>query len=107
MRDKDVVAMAGVLARSAALNDARIIATRVDAPRALPAAELAAAWRAATPDGDSEVTPLESFDDALVAAVAAARASGGPLIVAGSLYLVGAVRGRLVVDETMRDPGGT
>jgi dihydrofolate synthase/folylpolyglutamate synthase len=107
MRDKDVAAMAASLARSATLGDARIIATRVDAPRALPSAELAATWRAASPGGASEVTPIESFDEALGAAMAAVRQSGGPLIVAGSLYLVGAVRGRLVVDEAPRDPEGT
>jgi folylpolyglutamate synthase/dihydropteroate synthase len=29
----------------------------------------------------------------------------GPLVVAGSLYLVGAVRARLVDDPLLRDPG--
>jgi dihydrofolate synthase/folylpolyglutamate synthase len=107
MRDKDVAAMAGSLAGSAALRGARIITARVDAPRALPAAALAAAWRGASPGGGHEVTPLESLDDALAVAIAAARESGGPLVVAGSLYLVGAVRGRLVVDEELCDPEGT
>ena len=30
--------------------------------------------------------------------------AGGPIVVAGSLYLVGAVRSRLVDDPVLRDP---
>ncbi|MFI5255221.1 MAG: bifunctional folylpolyglutamate synthase/dihydrofolate synthase [Candidatus Limnocylindrales bacterium] len=105
MRDKDVAAMAANLGGSAALQGARIIPTHLDMSRALPALRLGRAWRAGSPDGGQEVTPLGSIDDALGTAVAAARASGGPLIVAGSLYLVGAVRGRLVADDLTPDPG--
>ena len=103
MSDKDVRAMTASLATAEALRGARIIATRVDAPRALPAAELAAVWRAAAIGRGQEVTPLEPPAEALDAAIDAARRSGGPLVVAGSLYLVGAVRGRLVADA-IRDP---
>ena len=106
MRDKDAAAMSASLGGAAALRDARIITVRVDAPRALPADELAEVWRAASSAGQ-EVRALESLDDALGAAIAAARESGGPLIVAGSLYLVGAVRGRLVADDDPPDPEGT
>ena len=107
MRDKDVVAMAASLAGAAALTGARIITVRIDAPRALSAAELATIWRTASPGGGHEVRPFESLDDALVTAIAAAREYGGPLVVAGSLYLVGAVRGRLVVNDDLRHDEGT
>lgn len=104
MADKDVAGIVGALAPAVALRGARIITTRVDAPRALPAAELAAAWRATSPDGGHEVTPIDPLDEALEAAIAAARAAGGPLVVSGSLYLVGAVRGRLVEEDDPQDP---
>ncbi|MGH2407993.1 MAG: bifunctional folylpolyglutamate synthase/dihydrofolate synthase, partial [Candidatus Limnocylindrales bacterium] len=103
MGDKDVGTMSASLAASEALRGARIIATRVDAPRALPAAELAAVWRAASIGRGQEVTPLEPPADALSAAIDAAVKLRGPLVVAGSLYLVGEVRGRMVADA-IRDP---
>ena len=97
MADKDVAAMVGPLASSAALHGARIITTQVDAPRAMPAAELAAVWRSASDAGaDQEVVASETVDAALEMAIRSVRVEGGPLLVLGSLYLVGAIRGRLV-----------
>ena len=37
-------------------------------------------------------------------ALGTASAAGGPLIVAGSLYLVGHVRGKLLDDPELHDP---
>jgi hypothetical protein len=48
----------------------------------------------------SEVTSLTDPLDA----VARARGRGGPVVVAGSLYLVGLVRAHLVDDPELRDP---
>ena len=97
MADKDVAGMVGPLASSDALHGARIITTQVDAPRAMPAADLAAAWRSASDAGaDHDVVASETVDAALEMAIRSVRAEGGPLLVLGSLYLVGAIRGRLV-----------
>lgn len=103
MADKDVARIVGTLAASEALRGARIITTRIDAPRALPAADLAAAWRAAADvRAGHEVVARETVEAALHEALASVRRDGGPLLVAGSLYLVGAVRGQLVdADDTM------
>ena len=61
--------------------------------RALPAATLAAQWSAIA-RGASEAVP--EVEVALARAQAMARSAGGPLVVAGSLYLVGDVRARRV-----------
>ena len=42
--------------------------------------------------------------DPVAAVVEQARERGGPVVVAGSLYLVGTVRGHLVDDPELRDP---
>lgn len=81
MRGKDV---RGVLAALAPL-EPRFVFTRVDDPGALPPAELAAAW--APIGGDAAVAADPS--------AALAMADGDPVVVAGSLYLVGAVRGMI------------
>jgi len=97
MADKDVAGIIGPLAAADALRGARIITTRCDAPRAVPAADLVTAWRSlANARASHELVAWETVDAALEAALAAVRADGGPLLVAGSLYLVGAVRGRLI-----------
>lgn len=99
MADKDVAGSIAAVARARALTGATVIATAVDAPRALPPADLAAAWRAAVPGVDVRVAPDP------VSALDRAFAGGrGPVVVAGSLYLVGAARARLVDDPTLRDP---
>jgi dihydrofolate synthase/folylpolyglutamate synthase len=103
LRDKEVAPMMEAIAADASLRGASLVATRAPFPgRALTAAELAAAWRHAVPGARPDA--LDDVDEALARAVELARASDGPLIVAGSLYLVGAVRGRLVDDPELRDP---
>ena len=100
MADKDVDGVIAALMASPALADARIIATALDLPRAMPAAELADRWRSARPGGPPPIAaadPGEALDRAL-------EGPPGPVVVAGSLYLVGAVRARLVDDPLLRDP---
>jgi len=99
MADKDVAGIAEALAAAGALRGARIIATRLDLPRALPSDALAAAWRASLPTGRVESIP--EVDRALAAAL---RDGIGPVAVAGSLYLVGEARRRWVDDPLLRDP---
>lgn len=83
MRAKDV---RGVLRALAPLQP-RFVFTRVDDPGALSPDELMAAW---APIGGSAATAPDPGR-------ALAVADGDPVVVAGSLYLVGAVRG-LIVD---------
>ncbi len=99
MADKDVDGIIEAIARSPALDGATVIATTVDATRAMPAGVLAERWRTRL-GGRAQV---ESHPDPLDA-LAVARRGGGPTVVAGSLYLVGAVRAHLVDDPELRDP---
>jgi dihydrofolate synthase/folylpolyglutamate synthase len=100
MADKDVDGVITALSRAGAMAGARIVATALDLPRAMPAAELAARWAATVPDGHRPVTATDP-----VAALELALAdAGGPIVVAGSLYLVGAIRAVLVDDPDLRDP---
>ncbi len=94
MRDKDV---AGLLAPLLPLVS-RVVATAVDFPRALPADDLAAAIAALAPDVavESVSTPA--------AAMTAASEGGARVAVAGSLFLVGAVRAWLDEHADARDP---
>lgn len=86
MRAKDV---RGVL-RALAPLEPRFVFTRVDDPGALSPEELMAAW---APIGGSAATAPDPGR-------ALAVADGDPVVVAGSLYLVGAVRGMIVdMDE--------
>ncbi len=96
MADKDVDGVIDALAVSGALRGALVLTTAVDAPRALPADALAARWRARAGDVVADVRALGPAGAALDRALAAG--GSGPLIVAGSLYLVGAARGRWVAD---------
>ena len=99
MADKDVDTIIRSMTKHDALAGATVVATAVDAPRALPAATLAARWAAVAPTVRTVVEPEPA------AAVARALATGdGPVVVAGSLYLVGAVRALLVDDPELRDP---
>ena len=91
MADKDVDGIIAALLQSRAMRDARVVCTAVEAVRALPAEALAARWRALAPG--LTVTVQRDASAALDAALATAA---GPIVVAGSLYLVGAVRARLV-----------
>jgi dihydrofolate synthase / folylpolyglutamate synthase len=102
MADKDVAGVIEAIAASAALDDARILATSLDIPRALPADGLAGAWK--TAPGASGRT-VESESDPVVALERARSGPPGPIVVAGSLYLVGALRAVLVDDPLLRDPG--
>ena len=101
MADKDVAGVIAAVARARSLAGATVICTALDLPRALPAPDLAAAWRAGLPGGDVRVVP--DADEALDLAL---REGRGPVVVAGSLYLVGAARARLVDDPALRDPAG-
>lgn len=95
MADKEVGSMMAALAGSGLLQASRFVASGVPgSPRALPAADVARAW-----SGASSVPADGTFDDADVAlahALAVAAVEGGPVIIAGSLYLVGHLRTRLL-----------
>jgi dihydrofolate synthase/folylpolyglutamate synthase len=100
MADKDVDGVVAALSGSAALRGARVIATQLDLARALPADELAARWARVPEPGwevSAEPDPAAALDQALASA-------DGPVVVAGSLYLVGFARARLVDDPLLRDP---
>jgi dihydrofolate synthase/folylpolyglutamate synthase len=99
MADKDVAGVIAAVAASRTLGLATVVCTSLDVPRAMPADDLAAAWRARLPG--ARVITARGADAALDLALATAR---GPVVVAGSLYLVGAVRARLVDDPALRDP---
>jgi dihydrofolate synthase/folylpolyglutamate synthase len=76
---------------------AALIATRVPgATNSLAPTTLATAWGAGA-------TPIADTDRAIDAALQRAATSGGPLIVCGSLYLVGYVRARLIADGAIPD----
>jgi dihydrofolate synthase/folylpolyglutamate synthase len=98
MADKDVEGVVAALGAAEALRGATVIATSVEVPRALPAADLAERWRRVPGLGDVTALPdpLEALDAAL--------ARPGTTVVAGSLYLVGAARAHLVDDPDLRDP---
>jgi dihydrofolate synthase / folylpolyglutamate synthase len=101
MADKDVEGVIGALARSGALRGAPVIATQLDLPRALAARALAERWRSLAPAGFVDVLAEPEPAAALEAALLRGE---GPVVVAGSLYLVGLVRGLLVDDPLLRDP---
>jgi dihydrofolate synthase/folylpolyglutamate synthase len=97
MRDKDVAGMLGALAASPVLSEAHFVATEVPgSDRALPAAELAATWATAAGMGTGPLLAEADADRSLDRALAIAADEGGPLVIAGSLYLVGHLRSRLV-----------
>jgi dihydrofolate synthase/folylpolyglutamate synthase len=92
LRDKQVERMVEALRVSALVRDAGVIAVTVPGTeRALPATDVAAAWRAEGSDAETVTDANDGFRIGLERA----RTHGGPLLVAGSLYLVGAVRGTL------------
>jgi dihydrofolate synthase/folylpolyglutamate synthase len=100
MSDKDVAGVVAALASSDALAGSVVICTSLPVPRALAAADLAALWRAT---GVPRAVLVE--DDPIAAAAAALVAEpSGAVLIAGSLYLVGAARGHLVDDPDLRDP---
>ena len=85
MQDKDIDGLVRALAPSACA----FICTAVQSPRAAPTETLAARVRDIAPD----VTVLTAATPA--AALAAAAPFGQPIVVAGSLYLAGEIRGLL------------
>jgi dihydrofolate synthase/folylpolyglutamate synthase len=100
MSDKDVDGVVAALAGAEALVGARIICTDLGLPRSLAADDLARRWAAAPGIRVAvEPTPAAAFDRAL-------REAPGPIVVAGSLYLVGEIRGRLVDEPDLGDPEG-
>jgi dihydrofolate synthase/folylpolyglutamate synthase len=99
MADKDVAGVLAALAASSVARSARVVCTEVDLPRALPAARLARGWASVAPgQRPIVVTPVGA------ALERALDEAPGPIVVAGSLYLVGAVRAMLVDDPELRDP---
>ncbi|HYK96065.1 MAG TPA: cyanophycin synthetase [Candidatus Dormibacteraeota bacterium] len=99
MADKDVDGIIRALGASGALAGASIVATQVPGDRAMPAAELAGRWRTIRPGGSIAV--VADVEAALDRAIRDAR---GPIVVAGSLYLVGEARRRWGDDQAVRDP---
>jgi dihydrofolate synthase / folylpolyglutamate synthase len=99
LADKDVDGLVDALAGAAALEAGTVISTTVEGPRAMPADELARRWRDRAP----ALAEVLAVPDALVA-VEQARDRPGPTVVAGSLYLVGAVRAAVIDDPGLRDP---
>ena len=102
MADKDVDGVIAALAAAGALADATVICTSLDVPRAMAADELAARWRSGRPAPAPRLTLADP--DPIAALEQALAAAGGPVVVAGSLYLVGAARGHLLDDPALRDP---
>lgn len=99
MGDKDVDGIIGALDAAAALRGARIVTTQVAGERALASDALAARWRVRRPD--AMISAMPDVGRALDEAVAGAA---GPVVVAGSLYLVGEARRRWLDDPALRDP---
>ena len=102
MADKDVSGIVTALGSAAALRGATVIATQVTGERAMSADEVAAQWRAGGSEAATEVVP--DIGRALDRALEVAGRAGGPLVVAGSLYLVGEARRRWLDDPAPRDP---
>jgi dihydrofolate synthase/folylpolyglutamate synthase len=93
MTDKDVDGVIRALAGSTLLRAARVICTTPAGGRALPAEDLAARWTSLAGRA------AEAISEPAAALDASLSSGSGPVIVAGSLYLVGAARAIL-----MRDP---
>ena len=95
MADKDVDGVIRALAASALLREARVICTAPPGGRAMPADRLASRWSALAG------RPAEAIAGPAAALDAALAAGEGPVVVAGSLYLVGAARAILVSDPLL------
>ena len=99
MADKDVAGVIAAVAASSTLAGATVICTAPDLPRAMQPPELAAAWSAAGVPG----LVVRTAPDPDAALDLALRLPGGPIVVAGPLYLVGAARARLGADPDLVD----
>jgi dihydrofolate synthase/folylpolyglutamate synthase len=98
MADKEVEQMLQALAHSDLLRAACFVACGVPGTdRSLPAADLAARWRGTT--GLPTEASNDDADAALEVALQSAAREGGALVVTGSLYVVGHIRGRLLPEE--------
>ena len=106
MADKDVAGIVRALGAARAMADARIICTQIDQPRALLAEDLAALWAAARP-GPRGGAWIQVVRPPAAALEFALDQAPGPIVVAGSLYLVGEVRARLVDDPALSDVSGS
>jgi len=95
MADKDVDGVIRALAASALLREARVICTAPPGGRAMPADRLASRWSALAR------RPAEAIAEPAAALDAALATREGPVVVAGSLYLVGAARAILVSDPLL------
>jgi dihydrofolate synthase/folylpolyglutamate synthase len=104
MADKDVAGVAAALGRAEALAGARIVCTGLEVPRAMAADDLARIW-SAVGRGLDQRWSIVAEPDVVTAFDRAMTEAAGPVVVAGSLYLVGAIRGRIVDDPLLRDPG--
>jgi folylpolyglutamate synthase/dihydropteroate synthase len=102
MADKDVDGVIRALAGSSALAGAHILATSIAVPRAMPADELAARWR--RHGRAAGIAAVRSIPDPNAALDRAVTKAPGPVVVAGSLYLVGVARTRFVDDPWLRNP---
>ena len=97
MADKDVDGVIRALAGATLLRAARVICTAPAGGRALPADRLAARWEALAGRAAEAVSePAAALDAAL-----SSGSGSGPIIVAGSLHLVGAARAILVSDPLL------
>jgi dihydrofolate synthase/folylpolyglutamate synthase len=99
MADKDVAGVCAALAAVPLLRTARVLCTSVGDARSLSVDALLPIVRAAGLGAHAEMCP----DPA--AAMQRAAESSGPVIVAGSLYLVGAVREALLRAGVVPDDG--
>jgi dihydrofolate synthase/folylpolyglutamate synthase len=97
MSDKAVDDVISALVDSPLLRTSRCLTTRVpDSDRSMSSEVLAAAWER-TAGRPAEA--IDDADEALDRAIGLADETGGPLVISGSLYLVGHVRSRLLPDE--------
>jgi dihydrofolate synthase/folylpolyglutamate synthase len=96
MADKDVDGVIRALSGATLLRAARVICTAPAGGRAMPASQLAARWQALAGRAAEAVSePAGALDAAL------SDGATGPIVVAGSLYLVGAARAILVADPLL------
>jgi len=99
MADKDVDGIIRALRAADSLRGARIIATQIHLSRALPASALAERWRVLAPE-----LGVEAIADLDAALRRSLEMGSGPVIVAGSLYVVGEARRRWHDDPLLHDP---
>ena len=109
MMDKDVDGVVSALAGSASMAGATVVCTSLDLPRAMPAGALAGRWThglnaVPLPGNGPRARVMQETDPIAAVQRALAGPGTGPIVVAGSLYLVGAIRSHLIDDPDLRDP---